>query len=105
MKGQIEIKVRGYHVDGYSHVNNARYMEFLEEARWALAETDTSFMELRKTGYAFTAVNININYTSEACAGDTLIITTELKTTGRKSITLSQKIYKKSDAGRMRIIS
>jgi acyl-CoA thioesterase FadM len=30
----IKLTVRGYHLDGYNHVNNARYLEFLEEARW-----------------------------------------------------------------------
>ena len=29
---QTQIKVRGYHLDVYQHVNNARYLEFLEEA-------------------------------------------------------------------------
>ncbi|WP_193386247.1 acyl-CoA thioesterase, partial [Yersinia pestis] len=28
------IKVRGFHIDVFQHVNNARYLEFLEEARW-----------------------------------------------------------------------
>ena len=28
---QTFIKVRGYHLDVYQHVNNARYLEFLEE--------------------------------------------------------------------------
>ncbi len=26
------IKVRGFHIDVFQHVNNARYLEFLEEA-------------------------------------------------------------------------
>ena len=30
---QTKIKVRGFHLDVYQHVNNARYLEFLEEAR------------------------------------------------------------------------
>lgn len=37
---QTQIKVRGYHLDVYQHVNNARYLEFLEEARgmgWKIA--------------------------------------------------------------------
>ena len=29
-----KIVIRGYHLDAYRHVNNARYLEFLEEARW-----------------------------------------------------------------------
>ena len=28
-----KLKIRGYHLDVYQHVNNARY-RFLEEARW-----------------------------------------------------------------------
>jgi thioesterase-3 len=27
------IKIRGYHLDLNGHVNNARYLEFLEEGR------------------------------------------------------------------------
>ena len=27
---QTKIKVRGFHLDVYQHVNNARYLEFLE---------------------------------------------------------------------------
>ena len=33
-----DITVRGYHLDLYRHVNNARYLEFLEEARWQFME-------------------------------------------------------------------
>ena len=40
---QTQIKVRGYHLDGYQHVNNARYLEFLEEARWHGLENSDSF--------------------------------------------------------------
>ena len=29
------LTVRGYHLDGYGHVNNARYLEFYEEGRWS----------------------------------------------------------------------
>ena len=31
----VSMRVRGYHLDGYGHVNNARYLEFMEEGRWA----------------------------------------------------------------------
>ena len=30
----IELTVRGFHCDMFAHVNNARYLEFLEDARW-----------------------------------------------------------------------
>ena len=40
---QTQIKVRGYHLDVYQHVNNARYTEFLEEARWDGRKTAPRF--------------------------------------------------------------
>lgn len=41
---QIDIKVRGYHLDLYGHVNNARYLEFLEEARWAYFDDEADLV-------------------------------------------------------------
>ena len=49
----IEIKVRGYHVDIYGHVNNARYVEFLEEARWAFAEDSLDLAQWQEQGIGF----------------------------------------------------
>jgi len=62
MKGLTEIKVRGYHLDVFSHVNNARYLEFLEEARWSVLE-ESGFMEyMFESDIAFIVVNINIDF-------------------------------------------
>lgn len=97
MKGEIEIKVRGYHLDIYAHVNNARYVEFLEEARWALFDDSDVGKEMISRGFAFTVVNINVSYLSEARVNDVLVIVTDMKKIGNKSITLSQKIFRKPD--------
>lgn len=97
MKGEIEIKVRGYHLDIYAHVNNARYVEFLEEARWALFDDSDVGKDLITRGYAFTVVNINVNYLSEARVNDVITIITDIKKIGTKSVTLSQRIYRKKD--------
>ena len=59
---QTQIKVRGYHLDVYQHVNNARYLEFLEEARWHGLENSDSFHWMTAHNIAFVVVNININY-------------------------------------------
>lgn len=40
---QTQIKVRGYHLDVYQHVNNARYLEFLEEAAGTAWKTAPRF--------------------------------------------------------------
>ncbi len=97
MKGEIEIKVRGYHLDIYAHVNNARYVEFLEEARWALFDDSDVGKDMISRGFAFTVVNINVSYLSEARVNDVLVIVTDLEKIGNKSVTLSQKIFRKTD--------
>ncbi|SQA97049.1 Long-chain acyl-CoA thioesterase FadM [Cedecea neteri] len=50
---QTHIKVRGYHMDVYQHVNNARYLEFLEEARWEGLEKTTGFQWMTEHNIAF----------------------------------------------------
>ncbi len=93
MKHSItEIKVRGYHADLYGHVNNARYLELLEEARWNHFETQVDYDEFKKNGWAFIIVNININYRKPAVPGDILQIRTEYKTHGSRSMTMHQTV-------------
>ncbi len=76
---QTQIKVRGYHLDVYQHVNNARYLEFLEEARWDGLENSDSFQWMTAHNIAFVVVNININYRRPAVLSDLLTITSQLQ--------------------------
>ncbi len=85
-----EIIVRGYHLDGYQHVNNARYLEFLEEARWACLADDIDYFMQKKI--AWIVANININYRIPALLGQHLIIETTVSKIGNKSSILSQII-------------
>ena len=48
MKHLHNIKVRGFHTDLYGHVNNARYLEFLEEARWEFLEQHMNYKKWEK---------------------------------------------------------
>ncbi len=61
LKMEPEIKIRGYHTDLYRHINNARYLEFLEEGRWQLLEDYFDLEEFMKKGFMFFVVNINIS--------------------------------------------
>lgn len=72
---QTFIKVRGYHLDVYQHVNNARYLEFLEEARWEWLENEAGFRWMTENNIAFIVVNININYRSPAVLGISCVST------------------------------
>jgi len=86
------IKVRGYHLDVYQHVNNARYLEFLEEARWQWLEEVNAFNWLKEQQLAFVVVNININYRRPAVLGDVLAIDSEMKQLNGKSGMIAQRV-------------
>lgn len=92
MKHTSQIKVRGFHLDIYQHVNNARYLEFLEEARWAYLEDSGDIEFFQSIGLAWVIVNININYRSAATMGQTLEIDTYLSRIGEKSAVFHQEI-------------
>ena len=90
-----EIVVRGYHVDLYGHVNNTRYLEFLEEARWQFAEGHLDLGKWQEQGIGFSIVNININYRRPAFMGDILQIRTHLSNLGKTSGTIHHEIVHK----------
>jgi thioesterase-3 len=91
----IDIRVRGYHLDVFGHVNNARYLEFLEEARWSIFDEKLDLEDLARDGYAFTVVNININYRRPAFLHDILTVETHVKHMGNRSAILHQKVVNK----------
>lgn len=92
MKTETRIKIRGYHLDVYAHVNNARYLEFLEEGRWQYLDEGSSFEKFEQSGLGFSVVNINISYLRPAVLGDTVVVETTLKSMGRKSAVMHQVV-------------
>ena len=87
-----EIKVRGYHADFYGHVNNARFLEFLEEDRWAHLESKIDLRKLAQNGLVFLVVNINVNYRKAVPVGATLVVMTMLEKIGSRSAVFKQEI-------------
>ena len=95
----IEIKVRGYHLDLFGHVNNARYLEFLEEGRWSAFEEKADIQQLAMKGYVFTVVNININYRRPALMNQVLRVETAIARFNRRNAVIHQDVkLKGSDA-------
>jgi len=94
MAHRIEIKVRGYHCDHFGHVNNARYIELLEEARWSLFEEQAApnFFE-QEGGAVFVVVNINVNYRRPAVLRDVLRIESGVCRVGRSSGVVRQEVF------------
>lgn len=88
-----QIKIRGYHEDRFGHVNNARYLELLEEARWADFEARGVDVDFLKRNRVFpVVVRLTISYRRPASAGDTVNVSVEVKSAGRRKVVLSQEI-------------
>lgn len=98
----ISIKVRGYHLDLYGHVNNARYLEFLEEARWSFFEERGDLPWFLQSGLALVVVNINIDYLHPATMGDRLSVETAVKSVGQRSSVIHQRVLR---AGSDRVVA
>ncbi|MBO7081739.1 MAG: acyl-CoA thioesterase [Neisseriaceae bacterium] len=93
-----QIQVRGYHLDGYRHVNHARYLEFLEDARWQMFDNSNIVADFAAKNWGFAVVNINIDYRYPATEGDVLEIQSTVGELTRKTITIRQIIQLKNTA-------
>ena len=87
-----QIKIRSYHCDLYGHVNNARYLEFLEEARWSLLDDHDSTIHWRERDIGFVVLKVEISYRRPAREGDVLEIRSRMKHLGGKSGVVHQEV-------------
>ena len=93
---QFGMRVRGYHLDGYGHVNNARYLEFMEEGRWAFFDEHPRLIkQLHSADRAFVVVNLNIDYRAAAVQGDDLQVMTAIVDVGERSAICHHRIVRK----------
>jgi thioesterase-3 len=89
-KSTTEIKVRGYHLDLNGHVNNARYLEFAEEARWNHYEDKLDWEAFKRNGWGFAVVNANIDFKYPVVLGDVLSIESGIINAGQRSVVMHQ---------------
>lgn len=86
------IDVRGFHEDRFGHVNNARYLEFLEEGRWAYLEARGPEGGFPSLGLFPVVVHLTISYRRPSSAGDRVRVTTEVTDVSSRKIVMHQTI-------------
>lgn len=84
--------VRGYELDSYNHLNNAVYLNYLEQARWEIFKEFDLFDYFKKNNFFLVTTEINIKYLREAKLFDELAVKTDLSVENPYLIFL-QKIY------------
>lgn len=87
------------HLDSFGHLNNARYLEMFEQARWDLiTERGFGIDRVRQSKTGPTILQIEIRFMRELSARDVVVIRTEMLTYERKIGRLRQQIIKADDA-------
>lgn len=94
MQHEFELTVRSTDVDMIGHVNNAKYLEYLEWARFDwFNRTGLTMEELQRRQTLPVVVNISISYRKELKFDERLRIVSEPLRVGGKSSVIGQKIY------------
>ncbi len=98
MKSTTKITVRSYHIDHFGHVNHARFVELLEEARWHYLEKNKLLDPIHHAGAFHVVAKVMVQYKHPAYIGDTLRFETQIDKRSAHSFQVDQKVYlKKSE--------
>ena len=73
------IRIRGYHCDFYGHLNHARYLELLEEARWSYLEGRLDLADWAGRNLGIVVASLTINYRRPAPVDTVLDIHSKMK--------------------------
>jgi YbgC/YbaW family acyl-CoA thioester hydrolase len=96
MDTTLEIVVRPTEVDVNGHVNNAKYVEYMEWGREEWYEKNgLPYDRLFALGAVTVTVNLNLNFRQECRQGELLTILTRPERLGRTSFVLHQEIRKR----------
>ncbi len=99
METALEIVVRPTEVDVNGHVNNAKYVEYMEWGREEWYERQgLAYDRLVALGAVTVTANLNLNFRRECRQGEVLVITTRPESLGRTSFVLRQEIRKRDGA-------
>lgn len=95
---EYPLKVREGHLDTFGHMNNAIYLQILEEARWEILNQNGYGLDyIRKSGMGPTIVEVNLRFKREIRVLQNIIIRSQLKSYEGKIAIFEQLIL--NDAG------
>lgn len=76
----FELTVRGYELDSYGHVNNAVYLNYIEQARWDLFRQLGLLDQIMTSGKKIVIVETNIKYKRQLRLFDEIVVETIMET-------------------------
>lgn len=78
MTHEFRLTVRGYELDSFGHVNNAVYLNYMEQARWEMLKDLNMYDQLLGNGFLLAVTEATIRYSREARIYDELLIRTQM---------------------------
>jgi thioesterase III len=97
-QNEIEIMVRSTEIDVNGHVNNAKYLEYLEWGRedW-FEQYGLDYDTLKDAGALTVVVHVSASYRKESVQNDKLRIRTSIGDIGNTSFRMLQQIVNQRD--------
>lgn len=90
---EYPLVIRETHLDTFGHVNNAVYLEILEEARWELITGNGyGIQKIKETGLGPTIVEIHLRFMRELLLRAHVVVKTQLESYEGKIAVLRQWI-------------
>lgn len=88
-----ELIIKENHLDSFGHVNNAVYLQILEEARWEfITEFGYGLNEIHKIGKGPVILEVNVKFIKELKLREKIKIETQCTDLQSKVLHLEQKI-------------
>lgn len=87
------LTIKEGHLDTFNHVNNATYLQLLEEARWEIiANNGYGIEEIKRKGIGPVVLEIHIKYKKELKLREKIVIETKCVGVEGKVTSLQQEI-------------
>ena len=94
---EYAVLIREHHLDTFGHVNNAKYLEIFEDARWELISRDGfSLEEIHKKQIGPIVLGVDVQFKKEIKVREEINVTTQCISYEGKVGKLVQKMIKKN---------
>ena len=78
MEFEYYVSVRGYELDSFGHLNNAVYLNYIEQAQWEILKKTGTFEHMQEKKIVPAIIETNIRYIREVKIFDELVIKTRM---------------------------
>lgn len=93
-----DMVIRGFHIDANGHVNNARWVELLEEARWRWLAAEIDLVALRERGQGPAVIHLDVSYRKAAHVDDDIEFRCWITRLGGRSAVCHQEAWRQRTA-------